>query len=105
LYLDENIKFNNSFKSKGFLKKYFGNEFSTVKGKWGLQSPIAKWMKKELQPFLKEVLSKNFYYNSSHYLNFQEIEKLLKLHKEKYFNPELIWTLVSFQFFIKKYKL
>jgi asparagine synthase (glutamine-hydrolysing) len=105
LYLDENIKFNNSFKSKGFLKKYFGNEFSTVKGKWGLQSPIAKWMKKELQPFLKEVLSKNFYYNSSHYLNFEEIEKLLKLHKEKYFNPELIWTLVSFQFFIKKYKL
>jgi len=62
-------------------------------------------MKKELQPFLKEILSEQYYSNSSEYLNFKEIEKLLILHKEKYYNPDLIWSLVVFQIFLRKFNL
>ena len=105
LYMDEKKKYGNFFKSKFFLQNNFKNDFRTLKTKWGLQSPIAKWMKKELQPFLHDVLSKNYYDNSNDYLNFKNIEKLLKKHKEEYFNPELIWSLVTFQIFMKKFKL
>ena len=62
-------------------------------------------MKKELQPFLHDILSKNFYDNSKNYINFNNIETLLKKHKEEYYNPHLIWSLVCFQIFLKKFKL
>ena len=50
-------------------------------------------------------MNKNFYDNSKYYLNFKNIEKLLKRHKEEYHNPDLIWSLVVFQIFLKKFKL
>ena len=59
-----------------------------VKKKWGLQSPIAKWMKGPLQPFLKEILNKDYYANSSKYLNFKNINHLIDLHKEKYYTKK-----------------
>ena len=105
LFMDEKKKYGNLFKNKFFLKKNFKGDFNTVKTKLGLQSPIAKWMKKELQPFLHDILNKNFYDNSKYYLNFKNIENLLKRHKEEYFNPDLIWSLVIFQIFLKKFKL
>ena len=105
LFMDEKKKYGNLFKNKFFLKKNFKGDFNTVKTKWGLQSPIAKWMKKELQPFLHDILNKNFYDNSKYYLNFKNIENLLKRHKEEYYNPDLIWSLVIFQIFLKKFKL
>ena len=104
LFLDEKIKYGNLLQSKFILKKNFRNDFSTVGRKWGLQSPIAKWMKKDLQPFLYDILNKNYYDNSKYYLNFSNIENLLKRHKEEYFNPDLIWSLVNFQIFLKKFK-
>ncbi len=103
LFMDEKLKFNHMLTNKGYLKKYFKNNFITVKKKWGLQSPIAKWMKNELQPFIKQILSKE-YYDSSQHLNFFEIENLLKRHKESYYNPDLIWSLVIFQIFMRKFK-
>lgn len=105
LFMSELKKYNFSLTSKGFLKKLFKNNFYTVNRKWGLQSPIAKWMKNELQPFIKEILSENYYSNSRIYLNFKEIESLIKLHKEKYYNPDLLWSLIIFQIFLKKYNL
>ena len=105
LYMDEKKKYGSFFKNKFFLKSHFSNDFETSKKKWGLQSPIAKWMKKELQPFLYDVLSKNFYDNSKNYLNFNNIDNLLKRHKNEYYNPDLIWSLVTFQIFLKKFKL
>ncbi len=105
LFMDEKKKYNYSFENKGFLKKLFKNNFHHLKFKHGLQSPLAKWMKRELQPFIKEILSKNYYQNSNNMLNFSEIEKLIKRHKDQYFNPELIWSLVVLQIFMRKYKL
>ena len=105
IFIDERKKYGNLFQSKFFLKNLFKRDFQTVKKKRGLQSPIAKWMKKELQPFLHDILNKNYYDNSKNYLNFNNIENLLKRHKEEYHNPHLIWSLVTFQIFLKKFKL
>ena len=88
------------------LKKIFKDDIhSLVKTKWGLQSPLAKWMKGPLQPFLYEILSKEYYDNSKNYFNFENIQNLIKLHKEKYFNPELLWSLVMLQIFLKRFNL
>ena len=70
----------------------------------GLQSPLAKWMKGPLQNYIKEILSPA-YYDSSNLLNFDNIEKLIKTHKEKYHNPELLWSLVMIQIYLRKYQL
>ena len=67
-------KFGYKFSSKNLLKKLFKNDIhSLVKQKWGLQSPLAKWMKKPLQNYIKEILSPQ-YYDSSHLLNFDNIQ-------------------------------
>ena len=62
-------------------------------------------MKGPLQPYLKEILNKNYYANSSKYLNFENINNLITLHKEKYHNPDLLWSLVMIQVFLRKFKL
>ena len=62
-------------------------------------------MKNELQPFLKEILSPGYYDGSNKYLNFDEIHKLINLHREKYFNHHLLWSLVSLQIYIRQNKL
>jgi len=98
-------KFGYRFKSKDLLKKIFKDDIhSLVDKKWGLQSPLAKWMKGPLQNYIKEILSLT-YYNSSNILNFDNIEKSIKIHKEKYFNPELLWSLVMIQIYLRKYQL
>ena len=105
LFLDEKKKYNYSFQNKGFLKKNFNKKFVHLKTKHGLQSPLAKWMKKELQPFLKDILSEHYYKSSHDILNFTEITKLIKRHSEEYYNPDLLWSLVCLQVFLKSYKL
>ncbi len=106
LKLSIHKKFGFRGKSKHFLYSLFKNEiYNKTKRKWGLQSPLAKWMKNELQPFLKEILSPGYYDGSNKYLNFDEIHKLINLHKEKYFNHHLLWSLVSFQIYIRQNKL
>ena len=106
LQTSEHKKFGYRGTSKYMLKNLFKNEIhSTTKKKWGLQSPLSKWMKKELQPFLKEILSSTYYEASKNYINFDEVEKLIKIHKEKYYNPLLLWSLVNLQIYLKKFKL
>ena len=58
-----------------------------------------------LQEFLKQVLSKDYYSNSKNYFNFDEINKLISLHKEKYYNPNLLWSLAMMQIFLRNFKL
>ena len=61
----------------------------------------SKMDEKELQPYLHDVLNENYYDNSKYYLNFNNIKRLLKRHKEEYYNPDLIWSLVVFQNFLR----
>ena len=106
LMMNESKKFVNSFKSKNLLKKVFNKEIhSLVKGKWGLQSPYAKWLKGPLNTFAKEILSKEYYSNSDKYLNFENIQKMLIKHQKEYYNPALIWSLINLQLFFRKFKL
>lgn len=106
LNINEFKKFQYSFKSKGLIKKIFKNDIhKLVRRKWGLQSPYAKWMKGPLQEFLKQVLSKDYYFNSKNYFNFDEINRLISLHKEKYHNPDLLWSLAMMQIFLRNFKL
>ena len=106
LNINEFKKFQYSFKSKGLIKKIFKNDIhKLVRKKWGLQSPYAKWMKGPLQEFLKQVLNKDYYSNSKNYFNFDEINKLISLHKEKYYNPDLLWSLAMMQIFLRNFKL
>ena len=106
LMMNESKKFANSFKSKNLLKKMFHKEIhSLVKGKWGLQSPYAKWLKGPLNTFAKEILSKEYYSNSEKYLNFENIQKMLTKHRKEYYNPALIWSLINLQLFFRKFKL
>ena len=106
LMMNESKKFSNSFKSKNLLKKIFHKKIhSLVKGKWGLQSPYAKWLKGPLHKFAKEILTKEYYLNSDKYLNFDNIQKMLIKHQKEYYNPALIWSLINLQLFLKKFKL
>ena len=106
LNINEFKKFQYLFKSKGLIKKIFKNDIHRVVGrKWGLGSPYAKWMKGPLQEFLKQVLSKDYYSNSKNYFNFDEINKLIFIHKEKYYNPNLLWSLAMMQIFLRNFKL
>ena len=106
LNINEFRKFQYSFKSKGLIKKIFKKDIHKLVGrKWGLQSPYAKWMKGPLQEFLKQVLNKDYYSNSKNYFNFDEINKLISLHKEKYYNPDLLWSLAMMQIFLRNFKL
>lgn len=91
--LDLNKRSNQPYKFKQFILSFNGEIY------------IYFQLKKELQPFLHDVLNKNYYDNSKNYLNFNNIENLLKRHKEEYHNPHIIWSLVTFQIFLKKFKL
>ena len=53
--------------------------------------------------FTNEILSKS-YYDSNHLINLENVKKLLNLHKQKYFNPYLIWNILNFQIFLKQNK-
>ena len=106
LMMKEGKKFGNTFKSKNLLKKIFNNEIhSLVKGKWGMQSPYAKWLKGPLNIFAKEILSKEYYSNSDKYFNFDNIQRMLLKHQREYYNPALIWSLINLQLFLRKFSL
>ena len=98
-------KFGYRLSSKNLLKNLFKKDIHClVNKKMGLQSPVAKWMKGPLQNYIKEILSPE-YYNSSHLLNFDNIQKLIKIHRDKYHNPELLWSMIMLQIFMRKYQL
>ena len=114
-FLDQNIiekflmtsdykKFGFFFNSKNLLKKSYKNELKmTSKKKLGFNSPFAGWLRNEIYEFAKSVLSKN-YYDSSHHINLDECQKLIHKHKKEYYDPFLIWNLISLQIFLRKFK-
>ena len=107
----ENYLMVNDFKKYGFffesknllLKNYKVLNKLTVKKKLGFNSPFAGWLRDEIYDFGKYVLSKE-YYDSSEIINLEQCQKLLKVHKEKYSDPYLIWNLISLQIFLRKYR-
>ncbi len=106
LNISEHKKFGYKIESKSLLRTLFKKEiFSLTKQKWGMQSPYGKWMKNILQKFIKEILCEEYYDNSKIYFNFTEIKKLIKMHENHYQNPDIIWSLIMMQIFLRKFKL
>ncbi len=104
LMLNDFKKFGLFFKNKNILIKSYKKVLGmTVKKKLGFNSPFAGWLRDDLFNFASEVLNKN-YYDSSNYINLGECQKLIKKHKEKYYDPYLIWNLISLQIFLRKFK-
>ncbi len=113
-YLDENLinlflmypefkKYGLFFKNKNILKSIFNKKNGFLKKKYGFNPPFASWIKEEMFLFTNEILSKS-YYDSNHLINLENVKKLLNLHKQKYFNPYLIWNILNFQIFLKQNK-
>ena len=65
-----------------------------LKRKYGFNPPFASWLKDELYNFAIEILNKN-YYNSDHLIDLKNARKLVNTHKQKYYNPYLLWSLVN----------
>lgn len=96
-------KFGFRFRSKYLITKHFRNELKdTLKKKYGFNSPFAGWLRKELFEFANLILSKD-YYNSSNIIDLDECKKLINKHKNEYFDPYMIWNLISLQIFLRKY--
>ena len=97
-------KFGFRFRSKNLIINNFKKELQgTLKKKYGFNSPFAGWLRKELFDFANLVLSKD-YYDSSNIIDLSECKKLIYKHKNEYFDPYMIWNLISLQIFLRKYK-
>ena len=97
-------KFGLRFRSKSLIINNYRQELrDTLKKKYGFNSPFAGWLRKELFEFAHLILSKD-YYNSSNLINLKECKKLIDKHKDEYFDPYIIWNLISLQIFLRKYR-
>lgn len=98
----------NKFKSKYILKKAATRRLPSRiinRTKKGFGMPIAKWINGELKPFVLDTLSSSKL-KKQHIFNYIFIEKLLNEHfSKKKDNRKLIWTLLVFQMWYKKYIL
>ena len=101
LMYPEYKKYGLYFENKKLLKSIFQRDKSFLKKKYGFNPPFASWLKEEMFSFAKQILSKN-YYDSSHLIDLNNVCKLLEIHKERYFNPYLIWNIMNFQIFLKQ---
>ena len=69
--------------------------------KAGFSIPIGDWIKGPLIDWSEDLLSKNSVEKSG-YLNFKNVEKIWKNHKNGYDNSNLIWSILVFQQWLKK---
>ena len=68
--------------------------------KAGFSIPIGDWIKGPLIDWSEDLLSKNSVEKSG-YLNFKNVEKIWKNHKNGYDNSNLIWSILVFQQWLK----
>lgn len=98
----------NIFDKKIILKKAFKRnlpQFLFKQPKRGWFSPAAKWLRyPEVYKMAQEILSKDYYKETKDLFIWDNVDKILKAHynKEKY-NLVLIWSLMTFQVWAKKF--
>lgn len=88
---------------KDALKPYLP-EYLFSQPKRGWFTPMAKWLRTDFKDFAYSVLSEGYCYQTRDIFNFGEIRKILNDHidKKKY-NLNLIWSLITFQIWYKRY--
>ncbi len=85
------------------MKEYLPPHLRTQK-KRGWVSPAAKWLRKELKDLAYGVLSPNYCQGTQEYFNFKEIKQILDNHiSQKEYNLDIIWSLLTFQIWYKKF--
>ena len=86
------------------MKKYLPKHISELDRKKVWMTPASQWLREGLNQKAKKVLSVDYFPNNQKYFNFTEIQKMFDNHvnKTKY-NLNLIWALITFQIWCKKY--
>lgn len=74
--------------------------------KRGFFSPTAKWLRGELLPLAREVLSPGYARATENILNFPEIESLLNDHvAARRYGLPLLWSLMSLQGWARRFDI
>lgn len=100
----------NVFDTKIILKEAFKRElppFLYHQPKRGWISPGAKWLRRpKIYEMVEKILSEEYYSPTKNLFDWQAIKKILQNHKEKKeYNLIIIWNLLIFQIWAKKYKV
>jgi len=98
------------FNTKKILKDAFKKdlpEFLFDQPKRGWFSPGAKWLRESaFKAFAQEVLSSDYYEGTRKLFNWSEVERMLNGHLEKKeYNLTILWAILTFQVWAKKYKI
>lgn len=84
---------------KPYLPEYLFNQ-----PKRGWFTPMAKWLRTDFKNFAYSVLSEGYCHQTREFFNFDEIGKVLDDHiNKKKYNLNLIWSLITFQIWYKRY--
>ncbi len=87
---------------KKAMKEYLP-EYVIKAPKRGWFSPVAKWLRTDLNDFAHDVLSENYSPATSQYFNFKEVNKMLDDHiSKKRYNLTCLWILITFQIWAKQ---
>lgn len=88
---------------KNALKDYIP-EYIVNQPKRGWFSPTSIWLRGELKDLAYEVLSPNYNHGTKEFFDFDAIKKMLDDHIEnKVYNMNLLWALITFQIWYKKF--
>ena len=94
------------FQTKFIFKRLMADKLPkemVFRAKKGFGVPMARWLKNELKDFCNDILSESDI-NNDGFFNYAYIDKLKKDHfSSKVDNHKLLWTLISFQLWKKKW--
>lgn len=88
---------------KRAVKKYIP-DFVYNQPKRGWFSPMAKWLRGDLNNWAHEILSPGYHHESATFINFTAVESILEKHisGERY-ALNTIWSLITFQVWLKQF--
>jgi asparagine synthase (glutamine-hydrolysing) len=88
------------------MKKYLPKHISELDRKKVWMTPVSQWLREDLNQKAQEILSPEYLPENEKYFNFGNIQKMFIDHIEKRkYNLNLIWALITFQIWCKKYLL
>ncbi|MEX1003126.1 MAG: asparagine synthase (glutamine-hydrolyzing) [Crocinitomicaceae bacterium] len=96
--------------TKKILKDAFKDELPQYlfdQPKRGWFSPAAKWFREpEFADLARRILSEGYYSNTNKLFNWPEIQEMLEKHIDKReYNLTILWAIITFQIWAKKFKI
>lgn len=98
------------FNTKIILKEAFCGripDFLFNQPKRGWFSPAAKWLRYgEIYDYAGRILRKDYFSETSEIFNWPELQRILEKHRDgKEYNLNILWAILTFQIWAKKYKI